>query len=111
MEENLDNPPTRRAAERRTRSSLAKVPKGSPASREQQQSIRLVTNARTRVSNAWTRVIFMRPLWVQLFSSSSLTLPSIHPSIHPSIYTSVHPFIHPSSDRSTDRPIDQSVAI
>src|SRR6218665_284490 len=50
MEENLDNPPTRRAAERRTRSNRAKVPRGSPASREHQQSIRLVTNAWTRVS-------------------------------------------------------------
>src|SRR6218665_1678874 len=40
-------PPTRRAAERRTRSSRPKVPRGSPASREQQQSIRLVTNAWT----------------------------------------------------------------
>src|SRR6218665_1086644 len=50
MEENLDSPPPRRAAERRTRSSRAKVPRGSPASREQQQSIRLVTNAWTRVS-------------------------------------------------------------
>src|SRR6218665_4183645 len=53
MEENLDNPPTRRAAERRTRSNRAKVPRGSPASREQQQSIRLVTNAWTRVSLDW----------------------------------------------------------
>src|SRR6218665_3215620 len=31
----LGQPPTRRAAERRTRSSRAKVPRGSPASREQ----------------------------------------------------------------------------
>src|SRR6218665_2987156 len=53
MEENLDNPPTRRAAARRTRSNRAKVPRGSPASREQQQSIRLVTNAWTRVSLDW----------------------------------------------------------
>src|SRR6218665_2627175 len=58
MEENLDAvqvffPPTRRAAERRTRSSRAKVPRGSTASREQQQSIRLVTNAWTRVSLDW----------------------------------------------------------
>ena len=53
MEENLDSPPTRRAAERRTRSSRAKVPRGSPASREQQQSTRLVTNAWTRVSPDW----------------------------------------------------------
>src|SRR6218665_1497442 len=50
MEENLDSPPTRRAAERRTRSSRAKVLRGNPASREQQQSIRLVTNAWTTQS-------------------------------------------------------------
>src|SRR6218665_2206930 len=99
MEENWDSPPTRRAAERRTRSSRAKVPKGSPASREQQQSIQLVTNTLKKVSNAWTRVIFMRPLWVQLFSSSSLTLPSIHPSIHLYIRPSIYPSIHPSIDR------------
>src|SRR6218665_1176083 len=53
MEENLDSPPTRRAAERRTRSSRAEVPRGSPASREQQQSIRLVTNAWTRVDKSF----------------------------------------------------------
>src|SRR6218665_553076 len=46
-------PPTRRAAHRGTWSSRAKVPRGSPASREQQQSIRLVTNAWTRVSLDW----------------------------------------------------------
>src|SRR6218665_4106216 len=50
----LGQPPTRRAAERSTRSSRAKVPRGSTAaSREQQQSIRLVTNGWTRVSLDW----------------------------------------------------------
>src|SRR6218665_717141 len=54
MKETWDNPPTRRAAERRTRSNQAKEPRGSPASREKQQSIRLVTNAWTRVSKKTT---------------------------------------------------------
>src|SRR6218665_3593612 len=40
--ENLGSLPTRRAAERRTRSNRAKVPRGSPASRYLQASIRLV---------------------------------------------------------------------
>lgn len=51
----LGQPPNKRQASKcsRTPSNRAKVSRGSPANREQQQSIRLATNAWTRVRVDW----------------------------------------------------------
>src|SRR6218665_550339 len=49
----LGQPPNKTGSRTQNSVHRANVPRGSPSSREQQQSIRLVTNAWTRVSLDW----------------------------------------------------------